>query len=381
VPDDVREHFLACTEGGRKARANWDALRAEYGKTYPELSAQFERTQSGDLPAAVKTSLPAFDPDEKGMATRASSGKTLNALAGVLPELIGGSADLTGSNKTDIKGESAFTPDQPGARYIHFGVREHAMGGILNGMALTGGLIPYGGTFLVFSDYMRPSIRLACLMGVRVIYVFTHDSIGLGEDGPTHQPIGQLAALRAIPKVHVLRPADANEVAYAWLAALQYQDGPTALALTRQNVPTIDRNRYAPADGVLRGAYVLADLGEGDPDLILMATGSEVGLIMQAAQSLAGAGINVRLVSFPSWELFEEQSDQYRDSVLPTKVKARIAVEAGATLGWERWVGDGGIVVGINRFGESAPYKEIYADLDLTPERVVREAKSLLGKG
>jgi transketolase len=255
------------------------------------------------------------------------------------------------------------------------------MGGILNGMALTGGLIPYGGTFLVFSDYMRPSIRLACLMGVRVIYVFTHDSIGLGEDGPTHQPIGQLAALRAIPKVHVLRPADANEVAYAWLAALQYQDGPTALALTRQNVPTIDRNRYAPADGVLRGAYVLADLGEGDPDLILMATGSEVGLIMQAAQSLAGAGINVRLVSFPSWELFEEQSDQYRDSVLPTKVKARIAVEAGATLGWERWVGDGGIVVGINRFGESAPYKEIYADLDLTPERVVREAKSLLGKG
>jgi transketolase len=381
VPDDVREHFLACTEGGRKARANWDALRSEYGKTYPELSAQFERTQSGDLPVAVKTSLPAFDPDEKGMATRASSGKTLNALAGMLPELIGGSADLTGSNKTDIKGESAFTPDQPGARYIHFGVREHAMGGILNGIALTGGLIPYGGTFLVFSDYMRPSIRLACLMGVRVIYVFTHDSIGLGEDGPTHQPIGQLAAMRAIPKLHVLRPADANEVAYAWLAALQYQDGPTALALTRQNVPTIDRNRYAPADGVLRGAYVLADLGEGDPDLILMATGSEVGLIMQAAQSLAGAGINVRLVSFPSWELFEEQSDQYRESVLPVKVKARIAVEAGATLGWERWVGDGGIVVGINRFGESAPYKEIYADLDLTPERVVREAKSLLGKG
>jgi transketolase len=378
VPDDVRDHFNACTQAGREERTEWISLRKAYAKAYPELSAQFERTQAGEMPEDFERSLPVFEADKKGMATRVSSGKTLNALAGVLPELIGGSADLTGSNKTDIKGEPAITPELPGARYIHFGVREHAMGGMLNGMALTRGLIPYGGTFLVFSDYMRPSIRLAAMMGLRVIYVFTHDSIGLGEDGPTHQPIGQLAALRAIPKLHVLRPADANEAAYAWLSALQYREGPTALALTRQNVATLDRTKFAPAQELLKGAYVLADLGKGDPQLILMASGSEVGLIMQAAETLVEAGIAVRLVSFPSWELFKEQSESYRLSVLPTALKARIAVEAGATLGWKRWVGDGGIVIGLDRFGESAPYQEIYADLGLTPERIVREAKALL---
>jgi transketolase len=378
VPDDVRDHFNACTQAGREERTEWISLRKAYAKAFPELSAQFERTQAGEMPEDFERSLPVFEADKKGMATRVSSGKTLNALAGVLPELIGGSADLTGSNKTDIKGEPAITPELPGARYIHFGVREHAMGGMLNGMALTRGLIPYGGTFLVFSDYMRPSIRLAAMMGLRVIYVFTHDSIGLGEDGPTHQPIGQLAALRAIPKLHVLRPADANEAAYAWLSALQYREGPTALALTRQNVATLDRTKFAPAQELLKGAYVLADLGKGDPQLILMASGSEVGLIMQAAETLVEAGIAVRLVSFPSWELFKEQSESYRLSVLPTALKARIAVEAGATLGWKRWVGDGGIVIGLDRFGESAPYQEIYADLGLTPERIVREAKALL---
>jgi transketolase len=378
VPDDVRDHFNACTQAGREERTEWISLRKAYAKAFPELSAQFERTQAGEMPEDFERSLPVFEADKKGMATRVSSGKTLNALAGVLPELIGGSADLTGSNKTDIKGEPAITPELPGARYIHFGVREHAMGGMLNGMALTRGLIPYGGTFLVFSDYMRPAIRLAAMMGLRVIYVFTHDSIGLGEDGPTHQPIGQLAALRAIPKLHVLRPADANEAAYAWLSALQYREGPTALALTRQNVATLDRTKFAPAQELLKGAYVLADLGKGDPQLILMASGSEVGLIMQAAETLVEAGIAVRLVSFPSWELFKEQSESYRLSVLPTALKARIAVEAGATLGWKRWVGDGGIVIGLDRFGESAPYQEIYADLGLTPERIVREAKALL---
>jgi len=378
VPDDVRAHFEHGAGRGKEARTEWLAMREKYAAAFPELSDQFERTQAGDLPAGIEGALPVFEPDAKGMATRASSGKVLNALGGVLPELIGGSADLTGSNKTDIKGEPAFTPVLHSARYIHFGVREHAMGGILNGIALTGGLIPYGGTFLVFSDYMRPSIRLACLMGVRVIYVFTHDSIGLGEDGPTHQPIGQLAALRAIPRLHLLRPADANEAAYAWLASLQYRDGPTALALTRQNLPTMDRTRFAPADGTLKGAYVLADLGEGDPQVILMASGSEVSIMAQAAQMLVDDGHAVRLVSFPSWELFEQQPPSYRDSVLPPKIKARVAMEAGATLGWKRWVGDAGTVIGIDRFGESAPYKQVYADLGLTPERVVSEARQLL---
>jgi transketolase len=378
VPDDVREHFLASSQRGRDARAVWHALLENYARAYPDLWAMFERTQAGELPSELEQALPVFEADAKGMATRASSGKTLNALAGKLPELIGGSADLTGSNKTDIKGEPPFTAESKNARYIHFGVREHAMGGIMNGISLTGGLIPYGGTFLVFSDYMRPSVRLACLMGVRVIYVFTHDSIGLGEDGPTHQPIAQLAALRAIPKMHVLRPADANEVAYAWLAALQYRDGPTALALTRQNVPTLDREKFAPANETQRGAYVLADLGEGDPELILMATGSEVGLIIQAAEMLVDEGHAVRVVSFPSWELFEQQPESYRESVLSPRIKARIAVEAGATFGWKRWVGDEGIIIGVDRFGESAPYEEIFNDLGLTPERVASDAAALL---
>ncbi len=380
IPEDVREHFRTA---GRRSNAlynDWQALRTGYARDFPDLAEEFERRQRGDLPVGWEQSLPVFEPDAKGMATRASSGKVLNAIASQLPELFGGSADLTGSNKTDIKGEPAFDHDQPGARYVHFGVREHAMGAILNGLALHGGVIPYGGTFLVFSDYMRGAIRLAALMGVRVIYVFTHDSIGLGEDGPTHQPVEHLAALRAIPNLITLRPADANEVSQAWLAALENKHAPTALALTRQAVPTIDRQRFAPAENLARGAYILADLGESEPQVILMASGSEVGLILEAGKTLATEGIPVRLVSFPSWELFKLQPVSYQATVLPPAITARVAIEAGVTMGWERWVGSQGAVLGIDRFGESAPYEEIYTDLGLTAAHVVEQAKSLLAK-
>jgi len=380
IPEDVREHFRTA---GRRSNAlynDWQALRTGYARDFPDLAEEFERRQRGDLPVGWEQSLPVFEPDAKGMATRASSGKVLNAIASQLPELFGGSADLTGSNKTDIKGEPAFDHDQPGARYVHFGVREHAMGAILNGLALHGGVIPYGGTFLVFSDYMRGAIRLAALMGVRVIYVFTHDSIGLGEDGPTHQPVEHLAALRAIPNLITLRPADANEVSQAWLAALENKHAPTALALTRQAVPTIDRQRFAPAENLARGAYILADLGESEPQVILMASGSEVSLILEAGETLAKEGMPVRLVSFPSWELFKLQPASYQATVLPPAITARVAIEAGVTMGWERWVGSQGAVLGIDRFGESAPYEEIYTDLGLTAAHVVEQAKSLLAK-
>jgi transketolase len=319
--------------------------------------------------------LPKFTADEKGMATRASSGVVLNALAPNLPELIGGSADLTGSNKTDIKDESPFSPSDRRARYLHFGVREHGMGGIMNGLALHKGLIPYGGTFLVFSDYMRPTIRLAAMMHQRVIYVFTHDSIGLGEDGPTHQPVEHLASLRVIPNLTVVRPADANETAYAWLSALETTTGPTALVLTRQALPTLDREIYASAEGLCRGAYTLADLGKGNPEVILMASGSEVDLIIQAGQKLQEEGYAVRLVSFPSWELFDSQSEEYRSQVLPESVIPRVAVEAGVSMGWKKWVGDKGLIIGLDRFGASAPYQELYRQFGLTADRIVEAAK------
>jgi transketolase len=377
VPDDVREHFASSAERGRDKRRAWIEMMDEYRSAHAELAETWDRVQAGSLPEGLESRLPTFEPDSKGMATRASFGQVLNALAPSLPELIGGSADLTGSNKTDIKGEEPFSRENRSGRYIHFGVREHAMGGLLNGMALYGGLIPYGGTFLIFSDYMKPSIRLAALMRQRVIYVFTHDSVGLGEDGPTHQPIEQLPGLRAIPNLTVIRPGDANETAYAWLAALQHSTGPTALALSRQRVPTLD---LAPAEGLMRGAYVLADLGEGAPEVILMASGSELGLIVEAGEMLAAERIPVRLVSFPSWELFQEQSDEYRREVLPPEARARVAIEAASPFGWERWVGDGGIVIGLDRFGASAPYEEIYQNLGLTSARIVEEAQGLLAR-
>lgn len=379
VPDDVGEHLRSTGQRSKQAYEAWVDMFDRYRTAYPEMAAQLERSLAGDLPDNLVNQIPIFPSDPKGIATRASSGKVLNILASSLPELIGGSADLTGSNKTDIKGEQPFTAKDRGSRYLHFGVREHAMGAILNGLALHGGLIPYGGTFLVFSDYMRPAVRLAAMMGQRVIYVFTHDSIGLGEDGPTHQPIEHLASLRAIPNLTVIRPADANEVAVSWLVALERNSGPTALALTRQAVPTYDRDRYASADGVRRGAYVLADVGEGEPNLILMSSGSEVLLIVEAGEKLAEMGATVRLVSFPSWELFAEQPVEYRQQVLKPRISNRIAIEAGSPQGWERWVGDRGVVLGLDRFGASAPHGELYRHLGLTVECIIVEAQRMLG--
>ena len=378
VPDDVREHFRAGAQRNLKAYEAWQERMASYGEAYPDLYAQFTRTLSGILPAEVRAKLPVFDTDAKGMATRVSSGVVLNALAPFIPELFGGSADLTGSTKTALQGETAFNLEHRAGRYLHFGVREHAMGAILNGLSLYGGLIPFGGTFLVFSDYMRGAVRLAALMKIRVIYVFTHDSIGLGEDGPTHQPIEQLTALRTIPNMVVFRPADANEVAQAWMSALERDDGPTALALTRQALPTIDRAKYGSAEGLQKGAYVLADLGEGPPQLILMASGSEVEIILEAGAKLANDGISIRLVSFPSWELFEAQSPEYRQQVLPAVIRARVAIEAGVALGWDRWVGDTGAIIGIDHYGESAPYEELYERFGLTADIVVRKAQEVL---
>jgi transketolase len=378
VPDDVRAHLRPAAERGQKAHAAWKQLLERYAKAYSGLAAQFARTQAGRLPDGLGALLPAAAVDPKGMATRAASGKALNAVAAALPELMGGSADLTPSNQTAIKDAADFTPEARGGRYLRFGVREHAMGAILNGLALHGGLIPYGGTFMVFADYMRPPIRLAALMGQRVIYIFTHDSIGVGEDGPTHQPIEHLASLRAIPNVVVLRPADASETNQAWLVALERGSGPTAMALTRQALPIYDRAKYAPAEGLRRGAYVMADLGKGKPSVILMASGSEVEMIVAAAEKLAEQGTAVRVVSFPSWELFEAQPESYRKEVLPADIRARVAVEAGVTMGWDRYVGEKGVVVGINRFGASAPYKEVYKLVGLTVENVVAAAQKSL---
>jgi transketolase len=371
VPDQVRELFQQAADRGRQAHRTWDEQFQRYKAAFPALASEFERTQARKLPPDLSDRIPVFPKDEKGMATRASSGQVLNAIAPQLSELMGGSADLTGSNKTALASESPFSSENPTGRYLHFGVREHAMGAILNGMALHGGMIPFGGTFLVFSDYMRPPIRLAAMMKQQVIYVFSHDSIGLGEDGPTHQPIEHLAALRAIPNLTVIRPADANETAVAWLTAIERHDGPTALALTRQSIPTLDRSKYASADGLRQGAYVLADLGEGNPQAILMGSGSEVHILVEAAKCLVEDGHSIRLVSFPSWELFSMQPEDVRHQVLPPRISARVALEAGVPQGWKRWVGDRGIVIGLDRFGASAPYKELYQKSGLTVERVV----------
>ncbi len=380
VPDDVRQHFKASVQRGIKAHHTWLELYARYRTAYPALAGQFVRTQEGRLPEGLAKNVPYFPADPKGVATRSASGKVLNALAPLLPEIIGGSADLTPSNVTLIKDGPDFQGNNRAARYLRFGVREHAMGAILSGLALHGGAIPYGGTFLVFADYMRPAIRLACVMKQRVIYILTHDSVGLGEDGPTHQPIEHLASLRAIPNMTVIRPADANETGVAWLTALERTTGPTALALTRQAVPTLDRTQYSSAEGLRRGAYVLKDLGKGKPELILMASGSEVEILLEAAQRLAEKGTVVRVVSFPSWNLFAEQPLRYRQQVLPPEVRARVAIEAGVPMGWERWVGDVGLVVGISHFGASAPYKEIYQHFGLTADAVVDAARKALAK-
>ncbi len=378
IPEDVQAHFRRAVERGRELEAEWRARLAAYKAFYPQKHTELERRLKGELPKDWKSALPTFPVDEKGMATRVASGKVINALATKIPELIGGSADLAPSTKTWMDGLPTFQAKTPDGRNFHFGVREHAMGAIVNGMAVHGGLIPFGATFLVFSDYMRTPIRLSAISHYPSIWVFTHDSVGVGEDGPTHQPVEQLASLRAIPNLVVIRPADANETAAAWKMAVERRAGPTVLALTRQNVPTLDRNRFAPADGLLHGAYVLADLGNGKPDLILMASGSEVSLIVEAGQKLAANSVNVRLISFPSWELFAAQSREYHESVLPKAVKARLAVEAGVSMGWERWVGEKGTIVAIDRFGASAPAETVYSEFGLTVKNIVEQALRLV---
>jgi len=374
IPEDVKAHFLLAVDKGREWEAGWRSNMEAYRATEPEKAAELERRLRNELPADWQKTIPVFPADEKGMATRVASGKVINALAGKIPELIGGSADLAPSTKTWMDGIPAFEPETPSGRNFHFGVREHAMGATVNGMAVHGGVIPFGATFLAFADYMREPLRLSALSHYPSIWIFTHDSIGVGEDGPTHQPVEHLATLRAIPGMTVIRPADANETAVAWKVAVERRRGPTLLALTRQNVPTLDRNLFAPAEGLEQGAYVLADLGDGDPELILMASGSEVSLIIEAGMRLAAEAVAVRLVSFPSWELFAAQKQAYRESVFPTMTKARLAVEAGVSMGWERWVGEKGVIMGINRFGASAPSEVVYREFGLTIGNIVKIA-------
>ena len=379
IPDDVLAFYRKAVSVGKRAESAWKKRFAAYSREYPELAAEFERRMGGQLPADWDKDLPQFEADPKGMATRVASGKVINALSGILPELIGGSADLTPSNNTWINSSRGFQPDSRDGRYIHFGVREHAMGSVTNGIALHGGFIPFGGTFLVFSDYMRPAIRLSALSEYHSIWVFTHDSVGLGEDGPTHQPVEHLAALRAIPHLSVIRPADPNEVREAWRQAITHPSA-TALLFSRQPISTLDRSQLASADGLARGAYVLADLGGGEPELILIASGTEVDLIVAAGHTLAAEGVRVRLVSFPSWDLFEKQSAAYKESVFPRKVTARLVVEAGVAQGWERYIGADGQSITINHYGASSPYKKIFEEFGFTPANVVKVARRLIGK-
>ena len=377
IPDDVLSHYRSKIEEGRELETDWQEKFDAYRAAYPELAAELERRIEGRLPEDWLDAVPVFPADPKGMASRAASGKVINALAAKLPELMGGSADLAPSNKTWIANEPAFSPETPEGRNMHFGVREHGMGAIVNGMAVHGGLIPYGATFLVFSDYMRGALRISALSDYHSIWVFTHDSIGVGEDGPTHQPIEHVASLRIIPKMVTLRPCDANETAQAWRFAVEH-DGPTALILSRQNLPTIDRSIFSDAEGLLKGAYVLADIGDEDPDLILMASGSEVDLILQAATRLAAESVNVWVVSFPSWELFQAQPQTYRDQVLPPGIKPRLAVEAGVPFGWDTWVGDHGKVIGIETFGASAPGELVMEKFGFSVANVIETALDLL---
>ena len=393
VPKEVEQHFRQAVKRGRELEDEWNKKLASYQKECPEPAAELRRLMKGELPQGWDAAIPAFAADAKGLATRVASGKVLQAIAPKLPGLIGGSADLNPSTQTELKGAGDFQSphaaecDRQGAagggwsyagRNLHFGVREHGMGAIINGLAAHGGIIPFGATFLVFSDYLRPSIRLAALMGLQVIYVFTHDSVAVGEDGATHQPVEQVASLRAVPGLIVIRPCDANETAVAWRVAVESRDRPVALVLTRQNVPTLDRGHFAPAEGLRRGAYVLSDAPNAKPQLILIASGSEVGLIIAAQQKLLEQKVAVRLVSMPSWELFEAQSAEYRESVLPASVRARLAVEAGVTQGWHKYVGDQGDVIGIDRFGASAPGPVVMREYGLSADHVYQRALALV---
>ena len=382
VPDGVRERFRdTIGKRGRELRAKWSQSFADYSKKFPELSERLSHMQHHELPAGWDKNIPTFPADAKGVATRESSGKVLNAFAQNIPWHIGGSADLDTSNKTTLKFEGAgdFKAGNYAGRNLHFGVREHVMGASVNGMTVSS-IRAYGATFFNFSDYMRPSMRLAALMQIPSIFVFTHDSIGLGEDGPTHQPIEQLASLRAMPNMIVLRPGDANEVVEAWRVILQLQESPASLVLSRQPMPTLDRSKFAPASGVAKGAYVLAEAPAGKPDVILIGTGSELSLCVSAYEKLAAEGIQARVVSMPSWELFDKQEATYKDSVLPPSVTARVSVEMGATFGWQRYTGTKGRNIGMHRFGASAPIKDLLKYFGFTVDHVVAEAHAVLGR-
>jgi transketolase len=389
VPEDVLQHARAVADRGRALRAQWQERYDAWASAHPEGKALHDRLRERRLPSGWADALPVFEASEKGMATRKASGEVLSALASALPELWGGSADLAESNNTTPEGSDSFLPPSrtteewpgdPYGRVLHFGVREHAMGAVMNGIALHGGTRVYGGTFLVFSDYMRPAVRLAALMRLPVTYVWTHDSIGLGEDGPTHQPIEHLAALRAIPGLDVVRPADANEVAVAWRTILEHTDRPAGLSLTRQNVPTFDRSVVAGADGVARGAYTLVQAGSGTPQVLLLATGSEVQIAVAARERLEAEGIATRVISVPCMEWFREQDEAYRRTVLPPDVKARVSVEAGVALSWHEWIGEAGESVSLEHFGASAPYSVLYEQFGLTAERVVAAARASLSR-
>lgn len=394
IPPEALRHFRKEVEKGKEAEAVWNAGYSAYAREFPELAQELRLVMDGNLPAGWDADIPCFPADSTGMATRLASGKVMNAIAGRLSSLVGGSADLNPSTYTTLHGLGDFespgmTPDdRQGAvgggwgyagRNLHFGVREHAMGAILNGMAAHGGTIPFGATFLIFSDYLRPSLRLAALMGLHVIHVFTHDSIGLGEDGPTHQSVEQLASLRAMPSLVVIRPGDANETAVAWQVALETDGRPVALVLSRQHLPILDRTLCAPAEGLRRGAYVLTDTAGEEPDLLLIATGSEVSLALAAQQKLDEHNVRVRVISMPSWELFDEQPPEYRDEVLPPRVMKRMAIEAGTPLGWHRYVGYDGDIIGVERFGASAPGAVVLHEYGFTVENICRRALALLG--
>ncbi|HKD68623.1 MAG TPA: transketolase [Candidatus Binataceae bacterium] len=382
VPDDVRQHFAAAMrKRGREMREAWNARLGEYRKAYPDLADALERMQRRELPAGWDAELPAFKADPKGIASRDSSGQVLNALARRVPWLIGGAADLFPSTKTRLTFEGArdFEADDRVGRNFHFGIREHTMAAICNGLSLSK-VRPFGSGFLIFSDYLKPSLRLSALMELPVIYVFTHDSIGLGEDGPTHQPIEQLAALRSTPHLITIRPADANEVVEAWRAVMPLQHQPAAFILSRQALPTLDRSRYAPASGVKQGAYILADAPGAKPDVIVMGSGSEVSMCVEAYERLSKEGMRVRVVSMPSWELFELQSQDYRDSVLPPAVKARVSVEAAGTFGWSRYVGLDGTSIGMHTFGASAPIKELLKHFGFTVDHVIAAVREQIAK-
>jgi len=379
VPEEVDTYYQAAGKKGTEANAKWDELFAKYKEEFPELAAEYERASNDELPENWKEALPVFAPSKDKMATRQASGKVLNAIAEVIPSLIGGAADLAPSTETNLKKYDSFTSENRGGRNFHFGIREHAMGSALVGMALTKGVIPFGATFLMFSEYMRPPIRLAAIMKIRPIFVYTHDSIGLGEDGTTHQPVEQLASLRSIPNITLIRPADANETAHAWRVALEHTDGPVALIFTRQGLPVLDQDKYGKAEGLEKGAYILSD-SETPAELILIATGSEVALIMDAQAKLKEEGIAARVVSMPSWELFEKQDAAYKEEVFPKAIRKRLAVETGSPMGWHKYVTDEGDIIAMTTFGESAPAEELYKVFGFTIDNVVGKAKALIGK-